>query len=153
MGQKVNPHGLRVGVIRNWDSRWYARDDKFGDILVEDYNIRKFIAARTKNAGLAGTEIERDNSGRVRIIIHCAKPGIVLGKGGQDIEKLRKAISAMIKKGVYITIVEEKRPDQNAILVAQKVAGDLERRISFRRATRQAIEDVYKRQELRLPRG
>lgn len=144
MGQKVNPHGLRVGVIRNWDSRWFASDEKFGDILVEDNKIRKFILGRIKNAGIAKIEIERDSAGKVRIIIHCAKPGIILGKGGQDIEKLRQAIDKLIGKAVYITIMEEKRPDQNAMLVAQRISGDLERRISFRRATRQAIDRTMK---------
>ena len=145
MGQKVNPHGLRVGIIRNWDSRWYARDERFGDLLVEDHKIRTYITAKLKNAGLAKVEIERDSTGeRVRIIIRCAKPGIVLGKGGQDIDRLRKEISAMIGKSVYITIVEEKRVDQNASLVAQRIAGDLERRIAFRRATRQAIDRTMK---------
>lgn len=144
MGQKVNPHGLRVGIIRNWDSRWFASDEKFGDILVEDNQIRKFILGRIKNAGIAKIEIERDSAGKIRIIIHCAKPGIILGKGGQDIEKLRQAIDKKIGKAVYITIMEEKRPDQNAMLVAQRIAGDLERRISFRRATRQAIDRTMK---------
>ena len=142
MGQKVNPHGLRVGIIRNWDSRWFASDEKFGDILVEDNKIRKFILGRIKNAGIA--RIERDAAGKIRIIIHCAKPGIILGKGGQDIEKLRQAIDKFIGKAVYITIMEEKRPDQNAMLVAQRIASDLERRISFRRATRQAIDRTMK---------
>lgn len=145
MGQKVNPHGLRVGIIRNWDSRWYARDERFGDLLVEDHKIRKYITEKTKVAGLSKVEIERDSTGeKVRIIIHCAKPGIVLGKGGQDIDKLRKEVSKMIGKAVYITIVEEKRIDQNATLVAQRIASDLERRIAFRRATRQAIDRTMK---------
>ena len=144
MGQKVNPHGLRVGIIRNWDSRWFASDEKFGDILVEDNKIRKFILGRIKHAGSARIEIERDAAGKIRIIIHCAKPGIILGKGGQDIEKLRQAIDKFIGKAVYITIMEEKRPDQNAMLVAQRIASDLERRISFRRATRQAIDRTMK---------
>ena len=145
MGQKVNPHGLRVGVIRNWDSRWYARDEHFGDLLVEDHKIRTYITKKLKVAGLSKVEIERDSTGeKVRIIIHCAKPGIVLGKGGADINKLREEINAMIKKAVYITIVEEKRIDQNATLVAQRIASDLERRIAFRRATRQAIDRTMK---------
>lgn len=145
MGQKVNPHGLRVGVIRNWDSRWYARDERFGDLLVEDHKIRKYITEKLKVAGLSKVEIERDSTGeKIRIIIHCAKPGIVLGKGGQDIDKLRKTVSAMVNKAVYITIVEEKRIDQNATLVAQRIASDLERRIAFRRATRQAIDRTMK---------
>lgn len=145
MGQKVNPHGLRVGIIRNWDSRWFARDERFGDLLVEDHKIRKYITAKLKVAGLSKVEIERDSTGeKIRIIIHCAKPGIVLGKGGQDIDKLRKTVSAMVNKAVYITIVEEKRIDQNATLVAQRIAGDLERRIAFRRATRQAIDRTMK---------
>lgn len=144
MGQKVNPHGLRVGIIRNWDSRWYARDEQFGDLLVEDYKIRKYILANLKNAGLSKVEIERDTNSRVRIFIHCAKPGIVLGRGGQEIEKLRQKIDTLIGKPVYVTIIEEKRPDQNATLVSQRIASDLERRISFRRATRQAIDRTMK---------
>ncbi|MBE6892176.1 MAG: 30S ribosomal protein S3, partial [Ruminococcaceae bacterium] len=134
MGQKVNPHGLRVGIIRNWDSRWFARDDKFGDILVEDNKIRKFIKKEMYGAGIAKIEIERDNSGRIRIYVHCARTGLMTGKGGETIEKLRKSVEKMINHKVFITIYEVKRPDLNAQLVAEKIALDLEKRISFRRA-------------------
>jgi len=144
MGQKVNPHGLRVGIIRNWDSRWFARDDKFGDILVEDNKIRKFIKKEMYAAGIAKIEIERDNSGRIKIYVHCARTGLMTGKGGETIEKLRKSVEKMINHKVFITIYEVKRPDLNAQLVAEKIALDLEKRISFRRATRQAIDRATK---------
>jgi len=138
MGQKVNPHGLRVGVIKDWDSRWFAKDNAFGDILVEDYNIRKFIKKEIYGAGVPRIEIER-NASKVRIHIHCAKPGMVIGKGGAEIEKLRKQIEKMIGKSVSINIVEVKQPDLNAQLVAENIAQQLEKRISFRRAMKQSI--------------
>ncbi len=144
MGQKVNPHGLRVGIIRNWDSRWYARDDKFGDILVQDDKIRKFIKERTKAAGVAKIEIERDFNGRIKILIHCAKVGIIAGRQGSEIEKLRQDVEKLVGQKVYISIVEIKKPDLNAQLVAERIASDLERRITFRRATRQAIDRTMK---------
>ncbi|WP_294406273.1 30S ribosomal protein S3 [uncultured Ruminococcus sp.] len=159
MGQKVNPHGLRVGVIKNWDSRWFADKSTFGDTLVEDYNIRKFIMKdlnrRSKNpadkcvyAGVPKVEIERfadkDGSQKVRIHIHCAKPGLVIGRGGAEIEKLRANIEKMIGKSVAINIVEVKQPDINAQLVAEKIAHDLEDRISFRRAMKQSIGRAMK---------
>jgi len=96
MGQKVNPHGLRVGVIKNWDSRWYASDEKFGDLLVSDYNLRKQLKAQLQDAGVPKIEIEREGNGRVRVFIHCAKPGMVIGKGGSEIEKLRASIEAIV---------------------------------------------------------
>ncbi len=138
MGQKVNPHGLRVGVIKDWDSRWYARDDKFGDLLVEDYKLRKFLKKRLYDAGVPKIEIERD-ANKIRINIHCAKPGIVIGRGGSEIEKLKKECEAMLKKPVFINIVEVKSPDVNAQLVAESIAAQLERRVSFRRAMKLAI--------------
>ena len=144
MGQKVNPHGLRVGIIRNWDSRWFARDDRFGDLLVEDNKIRKFIKGKIASAGVPKIEIERDASDRVKIFVHCARPGTVIGKGGQEIEKLRQSIQKLIGKPVSLTIIEEKRVDINAQLVAERIALDLEKRISFRRATRQAIDRAMK---------
>ena len=144
MGQKVNPHGLRVGVIKDWDSRWFVRDEQFGDLIVEDDKIRKFIKNRIAQAGVPQIEIERDASKRVRIFIHCARPGIVIGKGGQDIEKLRLAVEKLIGKPVALTIVEEKRPDLNATLVAERIAADLEKRISFRRAMRKSIDSTMK---------
>ena len=140
MGQKVNPHGLRVGIIRNWDSRWFARDDKFGDILVQDNKIRKYIKKEMYGAGIPKIEIERNSEERIKIYIQCARPGIVTGKGGQEIEKLRKNIEKMVGQRVYITIVEVKRPELNAQLVAERIAADLEKRTAFRRATRMAID-------------
>ena len=139
MGQKVNPHGLRVGVIKDWDSRWFAKDDVFGDILVEDYNLRKTLKKQLQAAGVPKIEIERDAS-KVRIHIHCAKPGMVIGKGGAEIEKLRLQCESMLKKPVTINIVEVKSPDLNAQLVAQQ----LEKRISFRRAMKQCIGRAMK---------
>ena len=159
MGQKVNPHGLRVGVIKDWDSRWFADKSTFGDTLVEDYNIRNYVMkalnTRSKNpsdkcvyAGVPKVEIERfaDNDGgqRVRLHIHCAKPGIVIGRGGAEIDKLRTDIEKKIGKKVTINIVEVKQPDINAQLVAEKIAHDLEDRISFRRAMKQAIGRAMK---------
>ncbi len=144
MGQKVNPHGLRVGVIKNWDSRWFVRDEEFGDLIVEDDKIRKFIKKQIAQAGVPQIEIERDASKRVRIFIHCARPGVVIGKGGQDIEKLRLSVEKLIGKPVALTIVEEKRPDMNATLVAERIASDLEKRASFRRAMRKSIDSTMK---------
>ena len=138
MGQKVNPHGLRVGVIKNWDSRWYARKDVFGDTLVEDYNLRKDLKKQLAAAGVPKIEIERDAS-RVRIHIHCAKPGIVIGKGGSEIEKLRVQLEKRLGKPVNITIVEVRQPDLNAQLVAENIAQQLEKRVSFRRAMKLCI--------------
>ena len=138
MGQKVNPHGLRVGVIKNWDSRWFAKDSTFGDTLVEDYKVRKFLKKTLYAAGVPRIEIERDAL-KVRIHIHCAKPGIVIGRGGSEIEKLRKQLEKMLNKPVIVNIVEVKQPDLSAQLVAENIAGQLERRVSFRRAMKQAI--------------
>ena len=138
MGQKVNPHGLRVGVIKNWDSRWYARDDKVGDLIVEDYKIRNYLKKTLYDAGIPNIEIERD-SNKVRIFIHCARPGKVIGKGGADIERLQAAVAKMIGKPVALSIVEVRAVDTNAQLVAENIAGQLERRIGFRRAMKNAI--------------
>ena len=143
MGQKVNPHGLRVGVIKDWDSRWFAKDQDFGDVLVEDYKIRKFIKKTLYAAGVPKIEIERDAQ-KVRIHIHCAKPGLVIGKGGAEIEKLRMTVQNMIGKPVVLNIVEVKQPDLNAQLVAENIASQLERRISFRRAMKQCIGRTMK---------
>ena len=139
MGQKVNPHGLRVGVIKDWDSRWYARNDKVGDLIVEDYNIRKYLKSTLYAAGIAKIEIERDNA-KVKINIHCSRPGVVIGKGGQEIEKLRLLVEGMIGKSVALNIVEVRSPDLNAQLVAENIAAQLEKRISFRRAMKQAMQ-------------
>ncbi len=138
MGQKVNPHGLRVGVIKDWDSRWFAKDNVFGDTLVEDYNLRKTLKKQLYSAGIPKIEIERDAS-KVRIHIHCAKPGMVIGKGGAEIEKLRQQCEKMLHKPVVINIVEVRQPDLDAQLVAENIASQLERRISFRRAMKGCI--------------
>ena len=138
MGQKVNPHGLRVGVIKNWDSRWFANKSTFGDTLVEDYNVRNYIKKALYSAGVPRIEIERF-ADKVKIHIHCAKPGLVIGRGGAEIEKLRADVEKMIKKPVAVNIIEVKSPDLDAQLVAEKIALDLENRISFRRATKQSI--------------
>lgn len=138
MGQKVNPHGIRVGVIKDWDSRWFAKDNAFGDLLVEDYKLRKMLKASLYAAGVPRIEIERDAS-RVRIHIHCAKPGIAIGRGGSEIEKLKAACEKITKKPVTLNIIEVKNPDVNAQLVAENIASQLERRISFRRAMKQCI--------------
>lgn len=138
MGQKVNPHGLRVGVIKDWDSRWFAKDEDFGDILVSDYQIRKYLKDKLKLAGIPKVEIERSNAG-VKVFIHCAKPGIVIGRGGSEIEKLRAALEKMTGKAVSVNVVEIKNPDLNAQLVAEAISEQLEKRVAFRRAMKQAI--------------
>ena len=139
MGQKVNPHGLRVGVIKDWDSRWYAREDKVGDLIVEDYNIRKYLKKTLYSAGIAKIEIERNNA-KVKINIHCSRPGVIIGKGGTEIEKLRVTMEKKIGKSVALNIVEVRSPDLNAQLVAENIAAQLEKRISFRRAMKQAMQ-------------
>ena len=138
MGQKVNPHGLRVGVIKQWDSRWFAKDEEFGDTLVSDYKIRKYLKEKLQAAGTPKFEIERDRM-RVRVFIHCAKPGMVIGRGGSEIEKLRTELEAMVGRPVVVNVVEIKNPDINAQLVAENIASQLENRIAFRRAMKQAI--------------
>ena len=138
MGQKVNPNGFRVGVFKDWDSRWFVKDSVFGDTLVEDYNLRKYLKKTLYNAGVPKIEIERDAS-KVRIHIHCAKPGVVIGRNGSEIEKLRDTCEKMLGKKVLINIVEVKNPDTNATLVAENIAAQLEKRISFRRAMKLAM--------------
>ncbi len=138
MGQKVNPHGLRVGVIKDWDSRWYARDDKVGDLIVEDHKIRKYLKKRLYDAGVPKIEIERD-SAKVKIFLHCSRPGLVIGKGGQEIEKLRADMEKMLGKKVDISIIEVKNPDSDAQLVAESIAAQLEKRASYRRAMKNAM--------------
>ena len=138
MGQKVNPHGLRVGVIKDWDSRWYAREDKVGDLIVEDHKIRQFLKKTLYSAGVPTVEIERD-SAKVRIYIHCARPGVVIGKGGAEIERLRLEVEKLIGKPVALSIVEVRTPDTNAQLVAENIAQQLEKRIGFRRAMKNAM--------------
>ena len=138
MGQKVHPHGLRVGVIKDWDSRWYARADKVGDLIVEDYNIRNYLKKTLYSAGVPTIEIERD-SAKVRIYIHCSRPGVVIGKGGTEIERIRLEVEKMIGKPVALSIVEVRTPDTNAQLVAENIAAQIEKRISQRRAMKNAI--------------
>ncbi len=138
MGQKVNPHGLRVGVIKDWDSRWYAREDKVGDLVVEDHKIRTFLKKTLYSAGVPTIEIERDSS-KVRIYIHCSRPGVVIGKGGEEITRLEGVVGKMIGKDVKISIVEVRTPDTNAQLVAENIAQQLEKRIGFRRAMKNAM--------------
>ena len=142
MGQKVNPHGLRVGVIKDWDSRWYAEKD-FADNLVEDYNIRKFLKKKLFASGVSDIEIERA-SDRVRVIVHTAKPGVVIGKAGAEIEKLKKDLGKYTDKKVFIDIKEIKRPDREAQLVAENIAQQLENRTSFRRAMKSAMQRSMK---------
>ena len=137
MGQKVNPHGLRVGVIKDWDSKWYA-DAEFSDYLVEDYNIRKFLKKKLYSAGVSKIEIERA-SDRVKVIIYTAKPGVVIGKGGSEIEKVKKELQKYTTKKLIVDIKEVKRPDKDAQLVAENIAAQLERRIAFRRAMKQCV--------------
>lgn len=138
MGQKVNPHGMRVGVIKDWDSRWYARDEKVGDLIVEDYKIREYLKKTLYSAGIPNIEIERD-SAKVRIYIHCSRPGVVIGKGGAEIERIRLSVEKMIGKPVALSIVEVRTPDTNAQLVAENIAAQLEKRIGFRRAMKNAM--------------
>ena len=142
MGQKVNPHGIRVGVIKDWGSRWYAEAD-FADYLVEDYNIRKFLKKKLYSAGVSDIEIERA-SDKVKIIIHTAKPGVVIGKGGAEIEKLKVEVSKYTTKKVFIDIKEIKGPDRDAQLVAESIAQQLENRIAFRRAMKSTMSRSMK---------
>ena len=138
MGQKVNPHGLRVGVIKDWDSRWYASEEKVGDLIVEDQKIRKFLKKTLYGAGVPKIEIERSND-IVTIYLHCARPGVVIGKGGEQIEQYRLAVEKMIGKKVKLNIVEVRNPDMNAQLVAENIAQQLEKRISHRRAMKNSM--------------
>ena len=142
MGQKVNPHGLRVGVIKDWDSKWYA-DAEFSDYLVEDYNIRKFLNKKLYSAGVYNIEIERA-SDRVKVIIYTAKPGVVIGKGGAEIEVTKKELSKLTDKKVMVDIKEIKRPDRDAQLVAENIAQQLENRVSFRRAMKSCMGRTMK---------
>ena len=142
MGQKVNPHGLRVGVIKDWDSKWYA-DADFADYLVEDYNIRKFLKKKLFSAGVSKIEIERA-SDRVKVIVFTAKPGVVIGKGGAEIEITKKELQKLTGKNVLVDIKEIKRPDRDAQLVAENIAQQLENRVSFRRAMKSCMGRTMK---------
>ena len=149
MGQKVNPHGLRVGVIKDWDSKWFAKDHLFGDILVEDYQLRKYLKKRLYDAGVPKIEIERDAT-KVKINIFCSRPGVVIGRQGAEIEKVRLECEKMVNKNretpvsVFVNVVEVKSADKNAQLVAENIAAQLEGRVSFRRAMKQAIGRAMK---------
>ena len=145
MGQKINPTGLRIGVIKDWESRWFAKKGEFGDILVEDNKIREFLLELLAPAGVPKVEIERDPK-RIRINIFCAKPGIVIGRGGAEIEKLKETVKKMLggDKDVFINITEIKQPDLDAQLVAEGIAAQLEKRVSFRRALKQSIGRTMK---------
>ena len=139
MGQKVNPHGLRVGVIKDWDSRWYARNELVGDLLVEDKKIRDYLKKTLYGAGIPKIEIERDNNAKVRIYLHCARPGMVIGKGGEDIKKIEAQLVKLTGKAVDLKIVEVRDVDTNAQLVAENIAQQLEKRIGFRRAMKNSM--------------
>ncbi|GGJ01054.1 30S ribosomal protein S3 [Alicyclobacillus cellulosilyticus] len=143
MGQKVNPVGLRIGIIRDWQSRWYADKKNYQELLHEDIKIRDFIFRRLKDAAVAQVDIERA-ANRVNVTIHTAKPGMVIGKGGQEVDALRNQLNALTGKRVHISIAEIKQPDLSAVLVAENIASQLERRVSFRRAMKQAIQRVMR---------
>lgn len=143
MGQKVNPHGLRVGIIKDWDSRWFADKKNFGDSLVEDYNLRVFLKKKLFLAGVDKIEIEKF-ANKVRVSIHVAKPGIVIGKGGAEIEKLKKELEKITGKTIILNVIEVKVPDMSAQLVAENIASQLERRISFRKAMKQCMGRTMK---------
>ena len=142
MGQKVNPHGLRVGVIKDWDSRWYA-ESEFADYLAEDYKIRKHLKVKLKNTGVAKIEIER-TSDRVKVVIYSAKPGLIIGRGGADIEATKTELAKMTGKKVQVDIKEIKRPDRDAQLVAENIAQQLENRVSYRRAVKKCMASTMK---------
>ena len=142
MGQKVNPHGLRVGVIKDWDSRWYA-ESEFADYLAEDYKIRKHLKAKLKNTGVAKIEIER-TSDRIKVVIYSAKPGLIIGRGGADIEATKAELAKMTGKKVQVDIKEIKRPDRDAQLVAENIAQQLENRVSYRRAVKKCMASTMK---------
>ncbi|MGE5613422.1 MAG: 30S ribosomal protein S3 [Bacillota bacterium] len=143
MGQKVNPHGLRVGIIKDWDTKWYASDKNFGELLVEDNKIRKYIKEKLFVSGISRIEIERA-ANKIKVNVHTAKPGLVIGKGGAGIEELRKEIENLTGKSVLVNITEIKTPEMDAQLVAENIAAQLEKRISFRRAMKQAMSRAMK---------
>ena len=143
MGQKVNPHGLRVGVIKGWDSMWYADDKSFADNLIEDHNIREYLKKKLYAAGIAKVEIER-TSDRVKVIVYTAKPGIVIGKGGAEIDKIKAEVQKLTAKKLSLDVKEIKRPDRDAQLVAENIAGQLENRVGFRRAMKSCMSRTMK---------
>ena len=144
MGQKVNPHGLRVGIIKDWDTKWYANKKDFGDILMEDCKIRKHVKEKLFTSGISKIEIERAANTRVKVNVHTAKPGMVIGKGGQGVEALRKDIETLTAKTAPINVVEIKHPEIDAQLVAENIAFSLERRVAFRRAMKQAMQRAFR---------
>lgn len=144
MGQKVNPHGMRVGIIKDWNSKWYADKKNFADTLIEDHKIREFLKKKLYSANVSKIEIERAAEDKVRIIVFTAKPGYVIGKGGAEIEKLKKDVQKITNKNIFIDIKEIKRPDRDAQLVAESIALSLENRVSFRRALKQAMSRTMK---------
>ena len=143
MGQKVNPHGMRVGIIKDWDSKWFAEKKSFGDLLVEDFKIRKYVKNKLYIAGISKIEIERA-ANRIKVSIHTAKPGMVIGKGGSGVEQLKAELEKLTKKNVIVNVEEIKQPELDAQLVAENIAAQIERRISFRRAMKQAIQRTMK---------
>ena len=143
MGQKVHPHGLRVGIIKDWDSRWYADDSVFGDNIIEDHKIRNFVKKKLFLAGIAKIEIEKATN-KVRVFIHAAKPGMIIGKNGAEIDKLKEELEALTGKSVSVNIVEVKNPDTNAQLVAENIDAQLEKRVSFRRAMKSVMQRAMK---------
>ena len=152
MGQKVNPHGMRVGIIKDWDSRWFASKKEFGNALVEDNKIRKKLKKELYDAGVPKIEIERTNDNRVKINVYCAKPGLVIGKGGTESARLEKELAAMTGKAVNLNIIELRNTSTNAQLVAEDIAAQLERRIAFRRAMKQAIRNAMQpRDRMAIP--
>ena len=152
MGQKVNPHGMRVGIIKDWDSRWFASKKEFGNALVEDNKIRKKLKKELYAAGVPKIEIERTNDNRVKINVHCAKPGLVIGKGGTESARLEKKLADMTGKTVNLNIIEIRGTTTNAQLVAEDIAAQLERRIAFRRAMKQAIRNAMQpRDRMAIP--
>ena len=143
MGQKVNPHGLRVGVIKDWESKWFAEPENFADALVEDYKIREFLKKKLYHAGVSKIQIER-TTGRVKVIVYTAKPGVVIGKGGAEIEKLKVELAKFSNQKILVDIKEVKKPDSDARLVAENIAQQLENRISFRRAMKSCMGRAMK---------
>ena len=144
MGQKVNPHGMRVGIIKDWNSKWYADKKNFADTLIEDHKIREFLKKKLYSANVSKIEIERAAEDKVRVTIYTAKPGYVIGKGGAEIEKLKKEVQKFTDKNIFMDIKEIKRPDRDAQLVAESIALSLENRVSFRRALKQAMSRTMK---------
>ena len=143
MGQKVNPHGMRLGIIKDWNAKWYANDKDFADLLIEDHVVRTYLKKRLYHAGISKIVIER-TANRVKLNIYTAKPGIVIGKGGSGVDDLKKTVEKMTKKNIVINIVEIKNPETDAQLVAENIAAQLEKRISFRKAMKQSMQRAMK---------